>query len=146
MRLVVDHDVRLPAMFALTFRDPHELDGTGILKQLGVALGDDVIVSIALNAATTQLMQGEVTSLEVEVEATGLYVVVRGYDKAHRLHRGRKARSWIGSEGLRHRERHRGGGRAEDGRRGLRLTPSVHGAAGYLEPAPPRRAGDRDRL
>ena len=62
MRLVVDHDVRLPAMFALTFRDPHELDGTGILKQLGVALGDDVIVSIALNAATTQLMQGEVTS------------------------------------------------------------------------------------
>lgn len=94
VRLVVDHDVRLPAMFALTFRDPGSNE-TGILEQLGVALGDEATVSLEQNAATTQLVKGEVTSLEVEMEATGSYVIVRGYDKAHRLHRGRKARSWI---------------------------------------------------
>lgn len=94
VRVVVDHDVRLPAMFSLTFRDPHGSDGTRILDQLGVSLGQDATVSVAQSAATTQLITGEVTSLEVEIEATGTYVVVRGYDKAHRLHRGRKARSW----------------------------------------------------
>lgn len=94
VRVVVDHDVRLPAMFALTFRDPHGSDGSRIVEQLGVALGDEAIVSVAQSTATTQLVRGEVTSLEVEIEATGSYVVVRGYDKAHRLHRGRKARSW----------------------------------------------------
>ncbi len=94
VRVVVDHDVRLPAMFSLTFRDPHGSDGTRILDQLGVSLGQDATVSVAQSTATTQLITGEVTSLEVEIEATGTYVVVRGYDKAHRLHRGRKARSW----------------------------------------------------
>ena len=94
VRVVVDHDVRLPAMFALTFRDLDGSDGTRTLDQLGVELGHDVIVSVAQSTATTQLIQGEVTSLEIEIEATGTYVVVRGYDKAHRLHRGRKTRSW----------------------------------------------------
>jgi phage protein D len=94
VRVVVDHDVRLPAMFALTFRDPHESGGQRILAQLGVELGDEATISLAQSAATTQLVKGEVTSLEVEIEATGSYVVVRGYDKAHRLHRGRTARSW----------------------------------------------------
>jgi phage protein D len=94
VRVVVDHDVRLPAMFALTFRDPREPDGTRLLAQLGVSLGDEATVSVAQSAATTQLVKGEVTSVEVEVEATGSYVVVRGYDKVHRLHRGRRARSW----------------------------------------------------
>ena len=36
VRVVVDHDVRLPAMFSLTFRDPHGSEGTRILDQLGV--------------------------------------------------------------------------------------------------------------
>jgi phage protein D len=94
VRVVVDHDVRLPAMFALTFRDAQGSDGTRILTRLGVALGDEATVSVAEVAVTTQLVKGEVTSLEVEIEATGSYVVVRGYDKAHRLHRGRRARSW----------------------------------------------------
>ena len=94
-RVVVDDHLRLPAMFELTLRDPHDSEHpTGVLDEVGVQLGDSVTVSVRSGQGTTQLVTGEVTSLEADIDATGSHVVIRGYDKSHRLHRGRKARNW----------------------------------------------------
>ncbi len=59
---------------------------------MGVKLGDSGHrVGAVPGDGQTQLMVGEVTSLEANIDATGSHVVIRGYDKSHRLHRGRKA-------------------------------------------------------
>jgi phage protein D/phage baseplate assembly protein gpV len=94
-RVVVDDHLRLPAMFELALRDPHDADlPSGVLSEIGVKLGDSVSVSVRYTDGTEQLLSGEVTSLESEVDSSGSHVLIRGYDKSHRLHRGRKARSW----------------------------------------------------
>jgi phage protein D/phage baseplate assembly protein gpV len=94
-RVVVDDHLRLPAMFELTLRDPHDSQlSSGVLETIGVKLGDTLTVSVRYEAGTEQLISGEVTSLEADVDSSGSHVVIRGYDKSHRLHRGRKARSW----------------------------------------------------
>jgi len=94
-RVVVDDHLRLPAMFELTLRDPHDAEHpSGVLAEVGVKLGDSVVVSVRSGDGKTQLVTGEVTSLEADIDATGSHVVIRGYDKSHRLHRGRKARNW----------------------------------------------------
>ena len=94
-RMVVDDHLRLPAMFELTLRDPHDPQlPAGVLAEIGVKLGDAVTVSVTYENGKEELVSGEVTSLEADLDASGSHVVIRGYDKSHRLHRGRKARSW----------------------------------------------------
>jgi len=94
-RVVVDDHLRLPAMFELTLRDPRDANfPDGVLASVGAALGDTVIVSVSYEDGTEELVTGEVTSLEAEFDASGSHVVIRGYDKSHRLHRGQKARNW----------------------------------------------------
>jgi phage protein D/phage baseplate assembly protein gpV len=94
-RAVVDDHLRLPAMFELTLREPHDAQfSSGVLGEIGVKLGDSVAVSVRYAEGSEQLITGEVTSLEAVIDSSGSHVVLRGYDKSHRLHRGRKARSW----------------------------------------------------
>jgi phage protein D len=93
-RVVVDDHLRLPSMFELTLRDPHDQATASPLETIGVKLGDEVSISVRYEGGTEPLVAGEVTSLEADVDATGSHVVIRGYDKSHRLHRGRKARNW----------------------------------------------------
>ena len=40
------------------------------------------------------LMTGEVTALEAEFDAGGTFTVLRGYDAAHRLFRGRRTEAY----------------------------------------------------
>ncbi len=93
-RVVVDDHLRLPSMFELTLRDPHDQATASPLETTGVKLGDEVSVSVRCQGGTKTLVAGEVTSLEADVDTSGSHVVIRGYDKSHRLHRGRKARNW----------------------------------------------------
>ena len=39
------------------------------------------------------LIEGEITALEAEFDAAGTFTVIRGYDQAHRLFRGRRTAS-----------------------------------------------------
>jgi phage protein D/phage baseplate assembly protein gpV len=93
-RVVVDDHLRLPTMFELTLRDPHDQATASPLETTGVKLGDAVNVAVRYEGGTEPLVAGEVTSLEANVDTSGSHVVIRGYDKSHRLHRGRKARNW----------------------------------------------------
>ncbi len=90
---VVDTSLQLPSMFSLSFNDPQ-------LKWVDEALfdlGKEVEIS-AKSPDGTQgiLIKGEITALEPNFSASGdTLLVVRGYDKAHRLHRGKKTRTFL---------------------------------------------------
>lgn len=88
----VDSSLRLPDMFALRFRDT---DRTVIAKS-GIMIGAKVTIAVTTDAtpAAEPLVAGEVTALELEFDETGTFAVIRGYDPAHRLFRGRHTKSY----------------------------------------------------
>jgi phage protein D/phage baseplate assembly protein gpV len=83
----VDDSQRLPDMFELRFRDPAKT----VLSDTGAQVGSTVRVSVMTSTSQTPvlLMEGEVTALEAEFDTGGTFIVMRGYDPAHRLFRGR---------------------------------------------------------
>jgi phage protein D len=57
--------------------------------------GSEVVVKMGVQPPLTELMNGEITGLEPEFPAQGpIQLVVRGYDRLHRLRHGRKTRSF----------------------------------------------------
>jgi len=88
----VDSTLRLPDSFMLRFRDP----GRIVVEKSGVTIGAKVQITVETDATQTpgKLISGEVTSLEAEISSTGSFTVIRGYDPAHRLFRGRHTMSY----------------------------------------------------
>ncbi|MFJ3924638.1 VgrG-related protein [Streptomyces sp. NPDC090022] len=84
----VDDSTQLPDLFVLRFRDPHHLT----LRSAGFTLG--AAVTLYARAADDPerrlLVSGEVTAVEIDLDSTGTFTVVRGLDHAHRLFRGRR--------------------------------------------------------
>jgi phage protein D/phage baseplate assembly protein gpV len=89
---VVDDSLRLPDLFTLRFRDPDH----SVVAKSNVKVGSLIAVKVQTADGQTPdpLMQGEVTALEVEFDALGTFLVVRGFDQAHRLFRGRRSASY----------------------------------------------------
>ena len=94
--IVVDLTTQLPSMFTIVLRD-HEfkhVDGTEI------GIGDAVEISASaarvIGGGSGTLFKGEVTSIEPHFSGGGdTTLVIRGYDKSHRLHRGRQTRTFL---------------------------------------------------
>ena len=81
----VDQSLILPDMFSIHLRDPD-------FKWMGgntFDLGKEVEISAAPKVGEKgKLFKGEITAIEPEfVEGGGATVLIRGYDKSHRLHR-----------------------------------------------------------
>jgi hypothetical protein len=93
IRAVVDTHLHLPDMFELTFLDD---EGT-LVKDAGLKIGMVVEVSAgrADEDSTTSLITGEVTAIEAICADGLIYSVVRGYEKAHRLQRGKRTRTFV---------------------------------------------------
>ena len=91
----VDDSLRLPDLFMLRFRDSERI----VVAKSGVKMGSKVKVSVTSDGNTSPeaLIEGEVTALEAEFDNTGTYTVIRGYDQAHRLFRGRRTESYTQS-------------------------------------------------
>ncbi len=90
---IIDTSLQLPSMFSLTFLDPQ-------LKWVDEAmfdLGKEVQISAQVPGGSSEvLIKGEITALEPVFSADGkTMLVVRGYDKVHRLHRGKKTRTFL---------------------------------------------------
>ncbi|MEU3610527.1 VgrG-related protein [Streptomyces sp. NPDC035033] len=82
----VDDSRTLPDLFLLRFRDP---DRT-LLAQGGIAVGAEVRL-LARGGGGTEprpLLDGVVTALELELDESGTYTVVRGLDETYKLLRG----------------------------------------------------------
>ncbi|MFN2588668.1 MAG: VgrG-related protein [Actinomycetota bacterium] len=91
-RAVVDDHALLPDMFELQFRDPHK----DVFERARIRIGSTVRLLAGRQGeeATELLVNGEVTGLEADFDASGTHAVVRGYDASHRLHRGRRTETY----------------------------------------------------
>jgi phage protein D len=96
--IVVDEDVNLPSMFVLEFAGLNDqkqeielLDDQNLL-----AIGNVVQVKLGYKDALVPLIAGEITSLEPEFYfSRPPRLIVRGYNRLHRLQRGRKTRTFL---------------------------------------------------
>jgi phage protein D len=85
---VVDANAGLPDSAELVYRDPdHDL-----LTATGLTIGTPLRVSATTvtDQVRELLFTGEVTALELDIDSTGSFTVVRAMSRAHRLFRGRK--------------------------------------------------------
>ncbi|WP_329036544.1 VgrG-related protein [Streptomyces sp. NBC_01725] len=88
----VDDSRALPDLFLLRFRDPDRV----LLEQTGLKIGSEarLLARAGGDTAPKPLLDGVVTALEVELDETGTFTVVRGLDESHRLFRGRRVASY----------------------------------------------------
>ena len=90
--VTVEQDVALPEAFTVRFLD-HKTD---LLDSDTFRVGAECQISMGLDEAPVALVKGEITSIELDVRQDGIIAtVIRGYDKAHRLHRARKTRTFV---------------------------------------------------
>ncbi len=84
----VDDSRNLPDVFVLRYRDP----GHVVLGKAGFTIGAAVAIKVqtAEPGGPLTLMSGEVTAVGLDLDRTGTFTEVRGYDHAHRLFRGRR--------------------------------------------------------
>ena len=88
----VDDSLNLPDLVILRFRDAERT----VLAKTNIKIGAKLVVAATSKASTSPepLITAEVTALEAEFDATGTFTVVRGYDPAHRLFRGRRTETY----------------------------------------------------
>lgn len=99
IEVVVDSSLYLPSMFTIRVRDPW-LDWVDDAR---FDIGKSVEISMEQpdadewgGAVKGTMIKGEITSLEPEFSNKGkCSFLVRGYDKSHRLHRGKKTRTFL---------------------------------------------------
>jgi phage protein D len=89
----VEDSSLLPDVFVLRFSD----DAVSVLEDGGFRIGSAVqlLVQSSGPGGPVPLLTGEVTALETEVSAEGTHTVVRGFDKSHRLLRGRRVEAYL---------------------------------------------------
>ncbi|GAA2807290.1 VgrG-related protein [Crossiella cryophila] len=88
-RVVVDTDVNLPGMFEIVFDDPE-----GWLVDRN-RFGIGSAVSIHDGKDGKLLIRGEITSIEARCADQAILTVLRGYEKAHRLQRATRTRTFL---------------------------------------------------
>ncbi len=94
-RVEVDMHLYLPDMFVIEVHD----EGFRWIEHPLVRIGQQVEItgrpSEDEQRTSTPLFKGEIVSIEAEYPESGVpTLVLRGYDLSHRLHRGRKVRSF----------------------------------------------------
>ena len=92
----VDDSLHLPDMFTIKVRDPHLTWADSPLLKIGQEIE---ILARAAGPGQTEpkrLLVGEITSVEPDYPyGSAPVVMLRGYDRSHRLHRGQKTRSYV---------------------------------------------------
>jgi uncharacterized protein involved in type VI secretion and phage assembly len=98
VEVVVDSSLHMPSMFTIKLLDSHlkwvdaELIDIGKEVEIGTALDTETEAS----ASAGTLIKGEITAIEPLFSVEGqTYLRVRGYDKSHRLHLGRKTKTYL---------------------------------------------------
>ncbi|HTI28305.1 MAG TPA: VgrG-related protein [Kutzneria sp.] len=89
---VVEESQGRPDAATLAFRDPYHK----LTTDTGIAIGDPFKVSVVVpeSTSTATLFVGEVTALDLEIDNTGSFTVVRALGRAHRLQRGRRVEAF----------------------------------------------------
>jgi phage protein D len=89
--VIVDTSLYLPDMFSIQLDDPNLSWIDSDLLDIGKST--DISGKAEGESSITPLMKGEIVAIEPDlVQDIGTMVAIRGYDKSHRLHRGKKTR------------------------------------------------------
>ena len=90
---IVDQHTHLPHMFTIRMYDP----GMALLDSKKFDLTKEIEIIGTTEAGTEiTLIKGEITALEPEFQEGGVFeLVIRGYDKAHRLFRESKSQAFL---------------------------------------------------
>jgi phage protein D len=92
--IMVDTSLHLPDMFTIELNDDSLEWIDSSLLDVGSSVGISA-KAVGESTATEILTKGEITAIEPELtENGGTSVIIRGYDKSHRLHRGKKTRTF----------------------------------------------------
>ena len=103
-RIVVDTSLHMPSMFEIHLQDEPLTGIYPVIDSPLLSIGSLVKISAKSVAVSNSpsvpvpgvLISGEITALEPSFREDGsAELVVRGYDKSHRLHRGRKTRTFL---------------------------------------------------
>jgi len=89
----VDQSLLLPDIFSIRLNDTFDGSQFDYVDGSTFAIGKAVEISACTEGQEEEgdLIKGEITAIEVEYPPDGgTIIVVRGYNKAHRLHRGKK--------------------------------------------------------
>jgi len=57
-------------------------------------MGAEVSIFMSQDTSSQKIMVGEVTTVEIDADVGTPLLIVRGYDRLHRLQRGRKTRTF----------------------------------------------------
>ncbi len=100
VEIVVDSDMYQPSMFTILVHDNDmslvDSEKLAIGKALEVIIEPPEQGNRAGSSGKDTLIKGEITALEPTFGAdSSAVLLVRGYDKSHRLHRGRKTRTFL---------------------------------------------------
>lgn len=97
LEVTVDEDVSVPSLFMLRL-----LEADDLLKPFRwvddelFSIGNAVEIRFGYVGAMTSIMAGEITALEPDFGTEARpSLTVRGYDRRHRLQRGRKTRTFV---------------------------------------------------
>jgi len=96
--VVVDTSLHLPGLFTIRLNDPtlKWVDDAQLDIGKKVEIGVKVPEEYYGQQVQDTLITGEITALEPSFPVGGMpTMIVRGYDKAHRLHRGKKTRTFL---------------------------------------------------
>lgn len=96
IEVVVDSSLHLPGMFTILVQDTQLkwVDDTSL--DIGKAVEVRVKQQEEEGGQEGVLIKGEITALEPHFSGEGQTVLtIRGYDKSHRLHRGKKTRTFL---------------------------------------------------
>lgn len=97
IEIVVDSSLYLPEMFTILLQDSQFkwVDSTMVKPGKAVEIAAQAGEEAGGGRAGT-LMEGEIAALEPSFSAEGkTTMLIRGYNKVHRLHRGRKSRTFL---------------------------------------------------
>lgn len=96
--ILVDDSIGWPSMFALQLTGSLELDDVHLwIDYEEFAVGNVVEIKLGYGTEMESLIIGEITGLEPEfVLDRPPTLIVRGYDRRHRLQKGRKTRTFVG--------------------------------------------------
>jgi phage protein D/phage baseplate assembly protein gpV len=96
--VAVDTSLQMASMFTIKLRDQDLkwVDDASLDIGKEVEIGVELDENSESSKQSDQLIKGEITALEPVFSPSGLsYMCVRGYDKSHRLHLGRKTRTFL---------------------------------------------------
>src|SRR4051795_6455893 len=93
VRTVVDATVLRSDMFELTFMDREGV----VIDEAMIDIGTEITISLGSGPGASDLIVGEVTSIEGDFDEQIHYTIVRGFEHAHRLQRARRSRTFLDS-------------------------------------------------